>query len=114
MRRFPLPLALTALVLCAGLTAYAQTTASLTGVVTHQGQPMPGATITISSPSLQGTRTAISGDTGAYSFGALPPGEYNVNFTMSGMHEQNQKVRLSLAQTSRADADMRLAALSEA
>ena len=114
MRRFPFPLAVTALLLCAGVSVYAQTTASLTGVVTHQGQPMPGVTITISSPSLQGTRTTSSGETGAYSFGALPPGDYNVNFVMSGMHEQNQKVRLSLAQTSRVDAEMRLAALAEA
>ena len=75
---------------------------------------MPGVTITISSASLQGTRTTSTGETGAYSFGALPPGDYNVNFVMSGMHEQNQKVRLSLAQTSRADAEMRLAALAEA
>jgi hypothetical protein len=33
---------------------------SLTGTVTSDGTPLPGATVTITSPSLQGSRTAVS------------------------------------------------------
>ena len=40
-------------------SAFAQTTASLTGEVRTEGKPLPGATVTISSPNLQGTRTAV-------------------------------------------------------
>src|ERR1043166_3266054 len=54
------------------VSAFAQTTANLTGTVTSDGNGLPGVTDTISSPALQGTRTAVTGDGGAYSFSALP------------------------------------------
>ena len=50
-------LAVLAAVLLIGIPAFAQTTANLTGTVTLGGNPLPGATVTISSPNLLGTRT---------------------------------------------------------
>ena len=82
------------------------TTASLTGTVTSGGQPLPGATVTISSPALQGTRVAVTGGSGNYSIQGLPPGDYTVVFEMQGMQPETQKVRLLLAQTTRADAEI--------
>jgi hypothetical protein len=103
------------LLLVAVSSAYAQgTTAELVGAVTQTGQPLPGVTVTISSPSLQGTRTAITGAAGGYSFVALPPGEYTVSFQMEGMQRNVQRTTLSLAQTSRVDADLKLTAVTEA
>ena len=91
-------------------SALAQTTASLTGTVTLGGNPLPGATVTISSPSLEGTRTSVSDENGNYNFGALPAGSYTVKFTMESMQTQTRPVRVSVAQTARCDADMKLSA----
>jgi len=95
-------------------SAFAQTTASLTGDVTTEGKPLPGVTVTISSPNLQGTRTAITGDNGGYSFSALPPGDYQVMFELAGMGTVNKKTHLELSQTARVDASLKVAAVAEA
>jgi carboxypeptidase family protein/TonB-dependent receptor-like protein len=111
MRRFVYFLILISLV---GVTVFAQTTASLTGTVTTDGKALPGVTVTISSPNLQGTRTAVTGDNGGYQFSALPPGDYKVIFELSGMATVTKRARLQLSQTARTDADLKLAAVAEA
>ena len=68
----PSRLAAAAMSLAFASAMYGQTSASLTGTVTAGGQPLAGVTVTISSPALQGTRIAITGESGAYDF-ALPP-----------------------------------------
>jgi len=95
-------------------SAFAQTTASLTGQVTTDGKPLPGATVTIASPNLQGTRSAITGDNGGYQFSALPPGDYTVTFELAGLATVTKKARLELSQTARADADMKVTTVAEA
>ncbi|HWW61463.1 MAG TPA: carboxypeptidase regulatory-like domain-containing protein, partial [Thermoanaerobaculia bacterium] len=96
------------------VSAFAQTTANLTGTVTSDGNGLPGVTVTISSPALQGTRTAVTGDGGAYSFSALPPGDYTVVFELSGMDKLTKTTRLQLSQTSRVDAALKVAGVAEA
>src|SRR5437588_7519889 len=76
----------------------AQTTASLTGTVTSAGAPLPGVTITISSPSLQGTRSTVTGEAGAYDFASLPPGGYSVSFDLPGMQPAKKTTRLPLSE----------------
>jgi len=93
---------------------FAQTTATLSGVVTSDGAGLPGVTVSISSPNLQGTRETQTGDGGGYSFAGLPPGAYEVKFELSGMQPVTRKATLSLSTASRADADLRVAAVSEA
>src|ERR1043166_8943681 len=91
-------------VLLISVCAFGQgTTGNLVGTVTLGGNPLPGATVTISSPALQGTRTAISDQNGSFNFGALPPGEYTVRFDMESMQTVTKTTRVSLASTSRAD-----------
>lgn len=104
-----------ALAVLVAVNLYPQaTTGTLVGTVTTEGTPLPGVTVTISSPALQGTRTAISGEGGGYHFPALPPGAYTVAFELEGFQRLNKRVTVSLTQTSRADADLRIAAVSEA
>src|SRR5436190_3998112 len=95
-------------------SAFAQTTASLTGDVTTEGKPLPGVTVTISSPNLQGTRTAVTGENGGYSFSGMPPGEYKVTFELSGLGTITKTARLELSQTARVDAAMKVAGVTEA
>jgi hypothetical protein len=90
------------------------TTGTLVGTVTSGGTALPGATVTISSPSLQGTRTAVTGDNGGYNFPGLPPGMYTVSVDLEGMQRLDKRVAVSLAQTSRADAELRMASVGEA
>jgi hypothetical protein len=100
------------LLVCAPL--FAQLTASLTGTVTTEGAGLPGVTVTISSPQMQGTRTTVTGDGGGYSFSGLPPGEYTVRFELEGMQSTTRRVQIGVAQSGRADADLRVAAVAEA
>ena len=63
----------------------AQTTGDLDGSVTDQnGGPLPGASVELKSPNLQGTRTAVSDAAGRYRFPALAPGVYAVTARLSG------------------------------
>jgi outer membrane receptor for ferrienterochelin and colicin len=88
-------------------------TGSLVGTVTSDGSPLPGVSITVSSPALQGTRTAISGEGGGYFFPSLPPGIYTATFELSGLQRVAKKVTVSVSQTSRADVTMTVAAVRE-
>ena len=89
------------------------TTASLTGTVTSEGKALPGVTVTVSSPELQGTRTKVTGANGVYNFSALPPGDYTIAFELQGIQPVTKKVRLILAETTRTDADMSVSKVKE-
>jgi hypothetical protein len=94
--------------------AQGTTTAELTGTVTSEGKALPGVTVTISSPALGGTRSTVTGSNGGYTFLALPPGDYVVTFELQGLATAKKEVRLALAQTARADAQMGVAGVQEA
>lgn len=69
------------------LSAFGQpaATATITGVVkSGDGTVIPGVTITVSGPSLQGTRSTVTSDEGRYRFTGLPPGKYRITAEMSG------------------------------
>ncbi|MHB0969217.1 MAG: carboxypeptidase-like regulatory domain-containing protein [Thermoanaerobaculia bacterium] len=89
-------------------------TGSLTGNVTSEGAALPGATVTVSSPSLQGVRTAVTSVNGAYNFQALPPGDYTVKFELEGLGTVTKTVKVPLNGTARADADLRVEAVAVA
>ena len=107
------PLVFLVALLCA-VSAIAQITGSLSGVVTTEGNPLPGVTVTVSSPALQGTRTAVTSDAGGYSFPALPPGAYKVRFELAGMAPVEKNVLVQLSQPAKLEADMRVSAVTEA
>lgn len=115
MRLFTRLTVVLGLLLLATTPSFAQgTSATLTGTVTTGGSPLPGATITVSSPAMLGMRTAVTGNNGDYNIPALPPGEYNVRISLEGMQTVTKKTRMSLAETSRVDADLKVSAVTEA
>ncbi len=62
-------------------------TGAIEGRVTDQDKaPLPGVTVTLSSPQLMGTRTAVTGADGAYRFPTLPPGIYEVKVQLQGFN----------------------------
>jgi hypothetical protein len=60
-------------------------TGSLRGTVTdNEGNPLPGVTITASSPVLMGVLTSVTTDRGIFRFPSLPPGTYTVKAELPG------------------------------
>ncbi|MBK5259306.1 MAG: TonB-dependent receptor [Thermoanaerobaculia bacterium] len=103
--------------LCALLVSgavFAQTTGSLTGRATQDGNPLPGVTVTAISPNLQGSRVTNTDVNGNFNMGALPPGEYTVKFEMEGLQTVTTRAQVGVSQTGRADADLKISALAEA
>lgn len=88
--------------------------ATLNGSVTSaDGEPLPGVTVTVTSPNLIGERTAVSGVNGDYIFKNLPPGAYTVRFTLEGMKSVERTASLQLGANARSDAAMEVAAAEE-
>ena len=115
MRPYFRLITLCALVLLMAAPMWAQgTNSTLAGTVTTGGNPLPGATVTASSPALLGTRTTVTGTNGDFNIPALPPGDYTITIQLEGMQTVTRKTRLSLAETSRGDADLKLASVTEA
>src|ERR1700742_4866657 len=101
-----------AALLLVSLTANAQTTSALTGKATSGGQALPGVTVTITSPGLQGARVANTDVNGNYNFAALPPGTYTVKFEMESMATITHQVQVTLSGTARSDAELKLSAVA--
>jgi hypothetical protein len=71
------------------------------------GTPLPGVTVTISSPKLMGTRSSVTDVRGEYRFPALPPGTYTVKATLPGFSTIIQE-NVRLTTTSRLTIDFTL------
>src|SRR5829696_7814779 len=102
-----------AMLLWAATLVAQSTTGTLVGTVTSDGNPLPGVTVTVTSPALQGSRTAVTGAAGGYHFPALPPGDYTVIFDLTGLQRIEQSSVVGLSQTARADAEMTLTGVAE-
>ena len=87
------------LLLCASVVQ-AQTTGNLEGTVTDQGGgPLPGVTIALTSPNLQGARSATTGADGRYRFPGIPPGSYLVKASLEGFGTVEKKATVTLDAT---------------
>ena len=100
-------------ILVAGV-AFAQgnPTGTLTGRVLNEGQGLPGVTVTVKSPSLMGSRTAVTSINGDFVLPQLPAGDYTTTFTMSGFQTVTRQVKLSAAQTTPVQITMGLASIA--
>ncbi|MDD5563770.1 MAG: TonB-dependent receptor [Thermoanaerobaculaceae bacterium] len=103
-----------AVIAMAGATALAQNpTSTLIGRATDGKDALPGVTVSVSSPSLQGIRTAATEVTGDYLFAYLPPGDYKIRFELQGFQTLETTVRLSAAQTATVNATMPVTKVAE-
>jgi hypothetical protein len=106
-----------ALMLGFSATAAAQgtQTGTLSGTVKDQaGLVVPGATVTVTSPALQGARSTVTDGNGTYSIPGLPPGMYSVSFELTGMATVNHpSAVVPLGGVAVVDATMGVATVTE-
>src|SRR5687767_13360389 len=90
-------------------------TGVLTGVASDpEGLPVPGVTVTVTSPALQGSRTVVTDEIGVYLFRGLPPGGYRVRFELSGLSAIEEAIDVPLGATAKLDAKLSLGTVQEA
>ena len=97
-------------------SAYAGTTGNLTGTVTDgTGAALPGVTVTITSPQLQGSRSSVTNASGEYTLSLLPPGTYRAEYALGGFDTVvRENIRISVDTTTTFDVPMALGAVTEA
>ena len=102
------------LILLLAGSAHAQQTGSVSGIVQDEdGQPLPGATVTITGPLLPTGASEVSRDNGAFDFERLPPGEYAITAELSGMGNARRAVIVEVGRDTQVNLDLGAAALSE-
>ena len=87
----------------------AQVTGRIMGSVTdEQKGVLPGVTVEARGPALQGSRATSTDQSGAYRLTLLPPGEYQVTFTLEGFATETRTgVTVGLAKDTSVDTVMR-------
>jgi outer membrane receptor for ferrienterochelin and colicin len=67
-------------------------TGSIRGkVLSKAGGPLPGVTITLEGPSMQGKRTAVTSEDGSFRFPIVPVGNYTVTYELMGFATLKQE-----------------------
>lgn len=110
MKRSPILIGL--LLMCGW--AWAQQTGEIRGTVTDgNGEGLPGVVITAEGNTLPMPREGVTNAKGVYRFNLLPPGDYTLTFTMSGMDTIKRQTKVYLGITVTVDAVMSAAATEQ-
>jgi hypothetical protein len=106
---------LVALTLASGVAgAQGVQTGTLTGTVrSTDGVAIADAAVVVTSPALQGERTAVTDVHGLYSLPSLPPGTYTVRFAKEGLSPAELTALLPLGATAKVDAMLSIAQVTE-
>jgi len=86
---------------------------SIRGFVTTGGNPLPGATVTLSAPAVA-ARTVVTDVNGKYVFANLSPATYTLRYELAGLNTVTRSVALSAPAIVQANADLRPSAVAEA
>ena len=90
-----------------------------TGVIQGQfleegGTPLPGVTVTVTSPNLMGTKSVVTDQEGNFRFPALPTGEYTLEASLEGFAPvKRTNIRVHAGATATLDIVMSAAKLAE-
>src|SRR5512140_2520724 len=104
--------AILCLICSTGVFAQSNTAGAVTGTVTDDtGAVLPGVTVELSGPAMQGSKTAITDSSGKYRFVNVPPGDhYKVTTSLSGFQSVTKSdFRVSLGQEGTVNVTMRTA-----
>ena len=110
-----LALALTvAFGLAATVNAQGLQSSTLTGTASaSDGSALPGATVTLSSPALQGDRSTTTDANGNYVFRGLPTGDYKLTVTLQGFATVERAFPIALGTSPNVDATLNVASVTE-
>jgi hypothetical protein len=113
MKKLLISLAMVALLAVFAL-ALQQSGNLIVTIMSEEGQVLPGASITLSSNVLMGTRMQTAGANGKATFRNLPPGDYVIDVVMDGFQAYRQSgISIRITKTSRADVAMKLGQAKE-
>ena len=108
-------LAVVGVILTAAPAAAQSTTGTISGrVVDSQGLPLPGVTVTATSPNLQGARETVTSENGDYILTLLPSGSYRVVFELAGFQRVERSVGLAPTQVLPLQIELGVAGITEA
>lgn len=114
MRKLTLFLAVAMLVLASAAGMAQTTTGTIRGrVVDAQGLALPGVTVNVTSPNLQGVRTVVTEANGDYIVAQLPPGTYTIAFELAGFETLTKTASVAPTQMVPVDVTMGVAGLKE-
>ncbi len=83
--------------------------ATLSGTVKSDGQPLPGATIEVTSPALANKRTTTTANDGTFTITNLPPGLYAVTANLNGFAASTLSVALVSGRVDNVNFELKLA-----
>ena len=98
------------LLLCIGVSAFAQTS-SMGGTVSDPTNALiPGVTVVATNSGTNVATTVLTNDSGAYVFPTLPPGPYKITATLQGFQTATvANITLGVAETQRFNITLKLA-----
>src|SRR5947207_12470575 len=95
-------------------SAQGNPTGTISGHVSDpDGLAVPGATVTVASPVLQGLRTATTSSNGDYIIPFLPAGDYEITFEPQGFKTVKRTIGVKMAETQPLNITFALAAVAE-
>ena len=91
------------------------TTGAINGrVVDSSDSVLPGVTVTITAPQMQGAQTAVTNAEGNYRFPGIPPGTYTVRYELPGFATVvREGIRVTLGFTATLNVTMAVSGLQE-
>lgn len=114
MRRVFVLIPIILLALAAPVFAQGEQAGAVRGRLTSSdGVALPGVTVSVTSPSLQGTRTVVADVNGVYSIPGLPAGDYSVRLELSGFATVDRRVSVPLGSAIVVDQALAPAAVNE-
>lgn len=105
-----------ALGLTAAVSAQGNLTGSITGkVLDGEGNALPGCTVTVTGPALQGEMSFVTSDSGHFRFPALPPGgDFKLVVEMPGFKTHNQEgLKVNVGKATNINITMTMTSLEE-
>lgn len=114
MRRTFLCLLVALALMPAAAGAQGVQTGTLTGTVkSTDGVSIADAAVVVTSPALQGERTAVTDVNGVYALPSLPPGTYTLRFAKEGLSPAELTALVPLGAVASVDAMLSIAQVSE-
>jgi outer membrane receptor protein involved in Fe transport len=105
-----------AVLLAAGTASAQRTTGDIVGTVTDDtGAVLVGVTVDLSGQHIAGTQTSVTNQKGVYRFVNLPPGSYDLTFSLQGFGTlRRPAMRVSVGATIEVNVSLKLGQFAEA